>query len=209
MRPILPLLLVVTAAAGCDDPPPPPPPTPSRTESAPPEPPSLESLAPPAAGRSKRAEPEWNERRNRYEHRVIDGDGRFGRGERVTLIRSGSEDDGVKLTYYGSTLGPGTFPIRAATDESVTSVRGEDARVFLLAMKHHGHELRSIDGTVRIEQVSDTAIVGSWDARVVRLRLNPTETVSRGRFHATPDGFLDALIEHQAGVEERLRERRR
>ena len=102
----------------------------------------------------------------------------------------------------------GTYRVLPATDEIRLEHAGRDSRIFTATLGQGAAQgdLRSDSGTVVIESAG-AAVTGTVDA-VLRSRNNLRETVVRARFHATPDQFLDALLEHQAAIREKLRKRR-
>jgi hypothetical protein len=203
-------LVLSTYGFGCaDDPPPLPPPS----EPAPPaEPtiPTLDALETPPRGKASVALPTWDLEHARFDHPIRQVAAKLGRSRMVSQVLLGEDaETGVMITFYGEGLVPGSYPILSADDETRAEHAGRDSDVstVTVGMGTQGN-LRSAEGLLTIESADDGSVTGRFEA-TVRSRNNLRETEVRARFHAIPEQWIEAQLEHQESIRDQLRSKNR
>ena len=118
-------------------------------------------------------------------------------------------ETGVMVTFYGEGFVPGSYAVLAADDETRAEHAGKDSDVctVTVGMGPSG-DMRSAEGLVTIESADGGSVTGRFEA-TVRSRNNLRETEVRARFHALPEQWLNAQLEHQESIRDQLRHKTR
>ncbi len=188
----------------CGDPPPPPPPARPPPAPAPPSIPELAALGEAPLGEARITVPRWDRAHDRYGHEVIMANASMGTVEgaaRIALVRG---EQSMMLTYYGPELAAGSFEVAVEDEASVATRRAAGTPFFVARMSKNTQIAQSRSGTVTITAADHDHVAGTYDL-VVSGPLVSGQLQVRGRFDARRDREIDAFLEHQQGVSERIR----